>query len=112
MPFDGEGLCGLARLILGSGPIFAQVSMVNRRQGVTTMGNSVSNSFRHPQQRKELSMWRLAVFLFALALFSGGLSFTCQSAAASGLALMLFVAFAVLCGLIFVLDGRQLRSYR
>jgi hypothetical protein len=57
-------------------------------------------------------MWRLAIFLLALALASFGLSFTCQSAAASGLALMLFVAFAVLCGLIVVLDGRQARSCR
>ena len=76
------------------------------------MGNSVSNSIGHPQQRKELSMWRLAIFILALALASFGLSFTCQSAAASGLALMLFVAFAVLCGLIVVLDGRQARSCR
>ena len=47
-------------------------------------------------------MWRFALFLLILALVSGGLSFACQSAAASGLAAMLFVAFAALCGLIFV----------
>jgi uncharacterized membrane protein YtjA (UPF0391 family) len=57
-------------------------------------------------------MWRFAIFLFTLALFSGGLLFACQSAAASGLAFMLFVAFVVLCGLILVLDGRQMRSLR
>jgi uncharacterized membrane protein YtjA (UPF0391 family) len=55
-------------------------------------------------------MWRLATFLLILALVSGGLSFGCQSAAASGLAAMLFVAFVGLCAVIVIMGSRQTQS--
>jgi uncharacterized membrane protein YtjA (UPF0391 family) len=55
-------------------------------------------------------MWRLATFLLILALISGGLSFGCQSAAASGLAAMLFVAFVGLSAVIVIMGSRQTQT--
>jgi uncharacterized membrane protein YtjA (UPF0391 family) len=55
-------------------------------------------------------MWRLSFLLLVLALVSGGLSFACESAAATGLAIMLFVAFTGLCAVMLLVEGRQARS--
>ena len=55
-------------------------------------------------------MWRLSFVLLILALMSGGLSFACESAAATGLAIMLFVAFTGLCAVMLLVESGHMRS--
>jgi uncharacterized membrane protein YtjA (UPF0391 family) len=55
-------------------------------------------------------MWRLSFLLLILALVSGGLLFACESAAATGLAIMLFAAFTGLCAVMLLVETRHTRS--